>query len=237
MSEKKSETLRQREKAQKDLLELKKIQQGQLDATVLKKEEAKIPMTFSEKASNFFFHHKWKVVTAICAALVLSIVIHSEVTKIRPDTTLTLYCFEYYSEENVAAVAGWMEEKFPDTNGNGKSQVTVQNCSFTLEAGNKSYIDEMQRKLQSLLLEEDALFYIMDEDSLDYFKNGTSISVDIFPEEDTVELGDEFSSLIKNNATFSKTNRRYLCLRTVSDKTDPAYVAAKKIIEDMKKIP
>jgi len=160
MSERKSETLRQREKAQKDLLELKKIQQGQLDPETLKKDEKIIPMTFGEKVSNFFFHHKWKVVTAVCAAIVLSIVIHSEVTKIRYDTTLTLYCFEYFSEENADAVAYWMEGYFPDTNRNGKSQVSVQNCSFVLEAANKAYIDEMQRKLQSLLLEKDALFYI-----------------------------------------------------------------------------
>ncbi len=234
MSEKKSDTLRQREKAQRDLLELKKIQQGELDAEVLKKDEKIIPMTPREKVSNFFFHHKWKVVTAVCAAILLFVVIHSEVTKIRYDTTLTIYCFEYYSEENADAIGAWMEEKFPDINGNGKSQVSVQNCAFTLEAAHKTYIDEMQRKLQSLLLEDDALFYVMDEDSLNYIKNGTAISVDIFPEENIAELSEEFTDLIKNNATFDKNKTRYLCLRAVSDKESEGYKAAKKIIEDMK---
>lgn len=235
MSERKSETLRQREKAQRDLIELKKMQQGQLDPEDLKKDEKYVPKTFSEKASNFFFHHKWKVVFAVCAAIVLSIVIHSEVTKVRYDTTLTLYCFEYYSEENVDAVAEWMEVYFPDTNKNGKSQVSVQNCSFVLEASNKAYIDEMQRKLQSLLLEKDALFYIMDKQSLDYIKNGTSISIDLFPEENVVPLTDEFSDLIKNNATFKPNKTRYLCLRSVTDTSDENYKAAKKVIEEFKK--
>ena len=235
MSERKSETLRQREKAQKDLLELKKIQQGQLDPETLKKDEKIIPMTFGEKVSNFFFHHKWKVVTAVCAAIVLSVVIHSEVTKIRYDTTLTLYCFEYFSEENADAVANWMEGYFPDTNRNGKSQVSVQNCSFVLEAANKAYIDEMQRKLQSLLLEKDALFYIMDKQSLNYIKTGTAISIDLFPEENIVELSDEFTDLIENNATFNPKKTRYLCLRSVTDPSDKNYKAAKEIIEELKK--
>ena len=235
MPERKSETLIQREKAQRDLIELKKMQQGQLDPETLKKDEKIIPRTLGEKVSNFFFHHKWKVVTAVCAAIVLSVVIHSEVTKVRYDTTLTLYCFEYYSEENVNAVAKWMEGYFPDTNGNGKSQVSVQNCSFVLEASNKAYIDEMQRKLQSLLLEKDALFYIMDKQSLDYIKNGTAISVDLFPEENIVELSDEFSELIKNNATFSPKKTRYLCLRAVDDPADKNYKAALKVIEELKK--
>ena len=235
MSNKTSETLRQREKAQKDLLELKKIQQGQLDAEVLKKEEKIIPQTFGEKVSNFFFHHKWKVVTAICAVIVLSIVIHSEVTKVRPDTTLTLYCFEYYSEENVAAVTHWMSEKYPDINQNGKQEVSVQNCSFELEAANKSYIDEMQRKLQSLLLEEDALLYIMDEKSLNYIKNETAISVDLFPDEYIVELPDEYGDLITGNATFVKEKTRYLCLRSVTDPTTENYKAALNLLNSFRK--
>ncbi len=235
MSERKSETLSQREKAQRDLIELKKIQQGQLDPDTLKKEEKIIPMTFGEKVANFFFHHKWKVVTAVCAAIVLSIVIHSEVTKVRPDTTLTLYCFEYYSEENTAMISLWMSEHFPDINDNGKTEISVQNCSFTLEAINKSYIDEMQRKLQSLLLEEDALLYIMDEASLDYIKNDTAISIDLFPEDQIVELPDEFATLIQNNDTFVPEKTRYLCLRSVEDPTTEAYQAALKVIEEFKK--
>ncbi len=240
MSERKSDTLRQREKAQKDLLELKKIQQGQLDAEVLKKDEKKIPMTLGEKVSNFFFHHKWKVVTAVCAAFILGVIIHSEVTKVRYDTILTLYSFEYYTEENVENIGKWMAKYYPDTNENGKTEISVQNCSYLLDVSNQGYIKDMQKKIQSLFLNDDALMYILDEDSLYYLKNETAISSDIFPEEYIVPLPDEYAGLIKDNKTFDKNRKRYLCLINSGDKKLNAeeqknYEAAKAVIEKFRK--
>ena len=75
----------------------------------------------------------------------------------------------------------------------------------------------------------------MDKQSLDYIKNGTAISVDLFPEENIVELSDEFSELIKNNVTFSPKKTRYLCLRAVDDPADKNYKAALKVIKELKK--
>ncbi len=240
MAERKSETLSQREKAQKDLIELKKIQQGQLDPATLKKDEKIIPMTFGEKVSNFLFHHKWKVVTCLCAAFILGVIIHSEITKVRYDTILTLYSFEYYSEENTQEIGKWMAKYYPDTNENGKAEVSVQNCSYLLDISNQAYIKDMQKKIQSLFLNDDALLYILDKDSLYYLKNETAISSDIFPEKYIVELPDEFAGLIKNNKTFDKNRKRYLCLINTGNKKLNAeeqknYDAAKKVIEEFKK--
>ena len=55
MDNKKSETLKQREKAQKDLLELKKMKMGQLDPSSLDDSDKVItPKTLDEKCDNFF---------------------------------------------------------------------------------------------------------------------------------------------------------------------------------------
>ena len=236
MADKKSETLRQREKAQKDLLELKKIKQGQLDPEILRTEDKKLPMTFSEKVSNFFFHHKFKVIFGICAAIVLGIIIHSEVTKVRTDATLTLFCFDYFTEENETDIREWMEDIYPDTNNNGKTDISVQNCSFTLDAGNKPFIDQMLLKIQSIFLQNDAMLFIMDEDSLNYLRNDTQISLDLFPEENIVELGDEFDGLIMNNQTYNPDKKKYLCLRaidgtTVKNSAKKNYDQAEKILD------
>ena len=78
---KKSETLRQREKAQKDLLELKKMQRGDIDPSILKDDDKKItPKTPDEKIENFFFYHKYKLLFAAAVAVVLAIIITSAIT-------------------------------------------------------------------------------------------------------------------------------------------------------------
>ena len=79
---KKSETLRQREKAQKDLLELKKMQRGEISPETLKDDHKKIvPKTLDEKCENFLFYHKYKLMFAAVAAVVLTIIIISMIKK------------------------------------------------------------------------------------------------------------------------------------------------------------
>ena len=51
--QKKSETLSQREKAQRDLINLKKMKQGDISTDTLKKEEKIELKTFAEKAAHF----------------------------------------------------------------------------------------------------------------------------------------------------------------------------------------
>ena len=68
----KSDTLKQRAKAQKDLLELKKMQAGQLDPALLNDDDKKlVPKTLDEKADNFFYHNKVKLIVLGFLAVVL----------------------------------------------------------------------------------------------------------------------------------------------------------------------
>ena len=92
MDNKKSETLKQREKAQKDLLELKKMQMGQLDPSMLNDDDKKIvPKTLDEKADNFFYHNKAKLIVLGFLAIVLTVLIMSCVTRTDYDATVTIY--------------------------------------------------------------------------------------------------------------------------------------------------
>lgn len=217
---KKSETLRQREKAQKDLLELKKIQSGEIDPETLRDDDKKIvPKTLDEKCDNFFFYHKYKLIFAAVAAIALTIIITSTITKPKYDASVTIYCYEYVDEQAVKDTSVWMEGLYTDVNENGKVDILVTDCSFATDTELAETLRTKQLKIQSLLLEEDALLFILDDDSLKYL-NSISDSVTLFSEENIVKLGDSYyNKLSDNRYGMLEEKNRYLCLRTVDGTT------------------
>ena len=78
---KKSETLAQREKAQRDLIELKKMQAGEIAPGPKPSEDAVEPKTFKEKVVNFFYHYKLAVIAGVFGAVVLGILIGNLITR------------------------------------------------------------------------------------------------------------------------------------------------------------
>lgn len=234
---KKSETLRQREKAQKDLLELKKMQMGEIDPETLKDDDKKIvPKTFEEKRANFFFYHKYKLIAAVAAIIVLAIIIHSTVTRPNYDAIVTIYCYEYVDEQTTEDTSVWMEKYFSDVNENGRVDVLVNECSFAPDTDLADIVRTKQLKIQTMLIEEDALLFILDDESLEYL-NGISDSVTLFSEENIVELGENYySALSDDRYGMLEEKKRYLCLRTIDGsaiegKAQKHYEAAKKVLE------
>ena len=170
----KSETLRQREKAQKDLLELKKMQKGELDPSTLKKDEKIVPRTFGEKVSHFFFYYKYVLLGCTALFVALAIILGSCIAKPNYDAKITVFCSEYVSEDVLTAMNEWLTSYYPDVNENGEVELLFADCSFSVETDQKSYSDNMLLKVQSLLAsEKDAMLFILDEDNLKYL-NGIS---------------------------------------------------------------
>ena len=213
---KKSETLRQREKAQKDLLELKKMQRGDINPETLRDDHKKItPRTFAEKRENFLFYHKYKVLAVLMAVIVLAIVIHSYVSTPDYDATLTIYCYEFVGDKDIEDIDKWIESYFPDANGNGKVDVLTTDCSFGPDTTLAETVNQRQLKIQSILLEEDSLLFILDDESLKYL-NSITESFTLFKEENIVELGENFyTSISGEQSTLTSDKKRYICLRTV----------------------
>ena len=241
MDKKKSETLRQREKAQKDLLELKKMRAGLLDTEHLDDSDKKIvPRTLEEKADNFFYHHKYKVIISAFLAIVLAIMIGSCVTKVRYDATVTIYCYEYVDQKTVENIEGWLETYYEDVNGNGKVEILCTDCSFSNEGTELAEtINQKQMKMQAILTDSSALLFILDDESIEYL-NGISENFVLFTEENIVELeGDFYMSLGRDRISFKNDKKRYLCLRTIDEtvienKAKDNYAAAKKVLEKYK---
>lgn len=234
MEKKKSETLKQREAAQRELIRLKKMQAGELEAE--KKEETKKPETFSDKLSNLFYYHKYKLIAAVIAIIAAVYFIFSAVTAVHYDAKAVIFCFEYFSEENRQDVADYLEGYYEDINGNGKIELSVVDCSFVSGLDTAQYANTMMTKIQALLVgEKDAMLFLLDEDSLKHL-NSISKNVELFAEDGIVELSDQFYDVLGDETKTAQNGKRYLCLRSIDGTTlegeaEENYKAAKKALE------
>ena len=240
MDNKKSETLKQREKAQKDLLELKKMQMGQLDSSILNDDDKKIePKTLDEKADNFFYHNKAKLIILGFLVIVLTVLVMSCVTKTDYDATVTIYCYEYVDTQTIEETALFIEKLHPDTNENGETQILCVDCSFSEDTELMQTVNERQMKLQSILMDGKSVLFILDDESIKYL-NSISEDFTLFKEENIVELSDNYyNSLSKGRVSFKEDKKRYLCLRTIDetvieDKAKKNYDDAKEVLEKLK---
>ena len=240
---KKSETLRQREKAQRELIELKKMQAGLKDTEQLRDDDKKIvPKTVEEKWDNFFYHNKFKLFLVAAVAVILTILVVSCATKVHYDATVTIYCYEYVDETTIEDTAKWLEKYHSDTNGNKKTEILCTDCSFATGTDLAETINQRQLKMQAVLNNPEALLFILDEESLKYL-NSISDSFTLFEEENIVELGEGYyKALDPDRVSFKDSEKkRFICLRTVDKsaiegkKAQKYYDDAKKALEEIKK--
>jgi hypothetical protein len=238
--DKKSETLRQREKAQKDLLELKKMQRGEIDPAVLDDSDKKIvPETLDEKCENFFFYHKYKLLFAAAVVAVLAIIITSTITTPKYDATLTIYCYEFVAESEIEDLESWINGKFSDVNNNGRVDVLTTDCSFAPNTDLADTVHQRQLKIQSILTDPKSMLFILDKESLTYL-NSISDNFTLFSEENVVLLDENFYKALDGSRNTLKADKeRYICLRTVGGsalegKAEKYYDASKEFIEKLK---
>lgn len=230
--QKKSETLRQREKAQKDLLELKKAQQGLLPLEENEEKQVRTPKTFKEKKDNFFYHHNIAFYGVILVLAVLVFLIVDAVTTVKYDTSIVLFTHERYFENQTSAIETLFEKYSEDIDKNGEINVSVYDCSYSKDSGYQFQLDQRSR-VQARLTAGNAMLFLLDESALNDLKE--NLEYDLFPEENRVNV----TSLIKGIEGTSFTQKDlYLCLReikgsTAEDKADK-HNEAKAILERIK---
>jgi hypothetical protein len=187
------------------------------------------------------FYHKYKVITGFVAATAMAFIIGSCVSTPNYDAKVSVFCYEYVSEEVHSGINAWLSEYYPDVNENGKVELLMTDCSYSVETDQKSYSDNMMLKVQSLLAsEKDAMLYILDDETLEYL-NGISKDFVLFSSVNMVELPQSFyDSLPADRNTFKDNKTRYLCLRTIagtsleSEKAKECYNAAKEVIKQLR---
>ena len=211
----KSETLSQRQKAQRDIIELNLMKEGKMETGPKPSEVEQSPKTLKEKWENFFYHHKVAVIVTLIGLLAVGLGTYSSIMKIRYDAKMALFCYD----DTVGFYAEAMEEYFTpfytDKNNDGKVKIGVVNCSYDKnDLNSRDGITAMGR-LQSILAgEEDTLLYIVSKDTIDYL-NSISKNIPFFTEENVYKLSDNFINSVQPEGLKKLTGEYYIALRTI----------------------
>lgn len=122
---------------QQQLVEMKKVKQGQIEAPQVDLEAEKIvPHTVKEKRQNFWYHYKWVTIGSILGAALLIFFIVDMATKDKYD--ITIMAFNQYQGYLSTAVQEKTFEQFAaDTDGNGEVNVQI-NGAQTYPSGSTS---------------------------------------------------------------------------------------------------
>lgn len=238
MSDNKNEILKEQEKSNRDFLELKKIEKGEIKAPPKPSEVAVVPKTLKEKWSNFYYHYKIPFIVSIVGVIVIAIMVVQSFTKTKYDVEVVYYSHSFVIEDQTYAMANYIEDYAPDVNGDGEVNVKVINCSFD-KGGDMELHYNALNKIRAMMDGNDvAVLYITDPESISFFKN--------FPDEkglfegDFYEFGQDFYKIADENnynnvAKNLKISRRRLTDDIDGDKESvkAAYKAAEETIQNL----
>ena len=170
MSEKETnEILEEQRRARREFLELKKMQNGEMDAPPKPSEVAIVPKTPKEKWDNFWFQYKWYVIAITAITVVLAVLITQCATRTKYDLEVVYFTYTAALDEQTNAVADYIASYTEDINGDGEVHVQVVNCSFGNKSGDTQYRYTMMTKLQAMIAgDENAMLFITDAESYKY---------------------------------------------------------------------
>lgn len=163
----KNEILEEQRKAQKEFLELKKMQHGEMVPD--KGSQPIIPSTPSEKIANFWFQYKWHTIAAVAAAVIIIVSLVQYINRTVYDFEVVLFSYTPMTEQQVSLLRSELEDRSDDVNGDGEVHVSLVNCSYASDNKDGQYEYAMLNKLQATLAADyDALLFITDEQSYKY---------------------------------------------------------------------
>lgn len=193
-----SETLEQRKKAQREFLELKKMQQGTTDAPPRPSEEVVVPQTFKEKLANFWFHYKVHTVLILFAAVVMAFGITQCLDRETYDGRVVMYTQDYYTDTQMDVISKYLTPYFTDVDGDGEVTVQVINCSYNDEdTYDFDYVQSLATKLQSVIAYEgDVQLFIVDEVKKQQLNSISNEGLEFFVDE--AALSDDFYEAVKS---------------------------------------
>ena len=236
MNEHKSDTLEQRKKAQKDFLELKKMQSGEI--VVEAKTEPEGPRTFGEWIKNFWYHYKVHTLLTLFLATAIAIGITQCVTRPRYDAEVVLYTRNFYSAEQIELLTEYLTPYFSDTNEDGQVLIAISDCSYTTEnTFDSNETNNKASKLNATIASGvEAQLYILDNETLkqldELAKNYGGFLIDSAPlPQEVNEIKDSQGNKIPENLIIG----RRVLKGTVMESNETAINASKSAIEVIEK--
>lgn len=158
---------------QQQLVEMKKIKQGQIEAPQVDLEAEKIvPHTAKEKRQNFWYHYKWVTIGSILGAALLIFFIVDMATKEKYDLTIMAFN-QYQGYLNTKVQAETFEQFSSDIDGNGEVNVLlngVQTYNGETASGtmvNPQLAQTASTKLFAGMQTFEGFIFLMDEGTYD----------------------------------------------------------------------
>ena len=123
---------------QQQLVEMKKVKQGQIEAPQVDLEAEKIvPHTVKEKQQNFWYHYKWVTIGSILGAALLIFFIADMATKDKYDITIMAFNqYQGYLDTDIQAKT--FEQFADDTDENGEVNVLINGAQTYSSGGTSS---------------------------------------------------------------------------------------------------
>lgn len=202
MAKRKSDTLSQREFAQNEFLKLKKMQSGELDAGP-KPSEMAVPLTFSQKIKNLWYHDKFAIIVVGILVVAIALLITQCATKKKYDLAVVVFTHTITGDPNCEKMEEYLQPFCKDINGDGEVNVNVINCTINSRVdSNHSY--QNRTSMQSIVANDaSALLFITDESS---YKEMMEISTNIrFFEGEPIVFQDDFYEFCVDESGFYET--------------------------------
>ena len=160
--------MRDRRKAQHDLIELKKMQQGEIPVPPRLINDV-TPDTLKEKNDNFWFYNKYKMLAIVLTVAVLAVTINQCLSKEKYDCTVVLALKQSVSEEVVSVMEQQLEQFCGDYDGNGEVNVQVIDCSYNPDSGDQQFAMAKATKYQVQFTSPESVLFILDQESIGSF--------------------------------------------------------------------
>jgi hypothetical protein len=124
------------------------------------------PQTPQGKWENFWYHHKWKVVTALFIILVLGVVIHQAITRDDPDYFVVFVTDEPQHPDMLSALELSLQPYGEDLDGDGKIEIMIENLYINPEDITlRPMVQSNQQSLALYFANADRMLFMFEQSS------------------------------------------------------------------------
>ena len=239
-NKKQNEIMKEQRRVYAELMELKKMESGEIKAENTHKLEDAMPKTFWGKVKNYAYHYKFLIIVAVCLLGLISFGIYDYVTKINPDIEVIIYSYSRVLDAQNESFEEILTPFCADLNGDDTVKVSVINCSYEKgsETGQSEYYSSM--RFQTLIAgDPQALLFVLDKETYEYLSSVND--GETFIEGEPLMLNEEIYQTVKEKSGFDLPEGLMLCYRKVDGTliddnkvSKKTYKEAKRILEKMK---
>ena len=178
----------------------------------MEKYESRQQQTPRLRLENFWFYHKWKVLTVFLIICAFAVAIHSCLKKESVDLYVLYMVSGAYSNDQMDQLCEKLEIYIDDIDGDGEKRVQVITISFSEVLGRTDQTQESAlARLVSHVASGPALFYVFDDANYEALKN---TETDVFS-----DIGELSSSGFLSQDRFDATSAGFFDDLTAYEKT------------------